>query len=72
MEAHLKPADAASNPGLAFQMHYVIRTTGEPMELSATVREEQAQWLEREVYAVPTFYFQDRFPVLTPALRGVR
>ena len=30
---------------------------------ASTVREEQAQWLEREVYAVPTFYFQDRFPV---------
>lgn len=27
------------------------------------VREEQNRWLEREVYAVPTFFFQDRFPV---------
>lgn len=27
------------------------------------VREEQGQWLEREVYAVPTFFFQERFPV---------
>ncbi len=30
---------------------------------AAAVRKEQAQWREREVYAVPTFFFQDRFPV---------
>jgi len=30
---------------------------------ASAVREEQSQWLEREVYAVPTFFFQDRFPV---------
>ena len=30
---------------------------------AADVRQEQGHWLEREVYAVPTFFFQDRFPV---------
>ncbi|NND68032.1 MAG: DsbA family oxidoreductase [Halioglobus sp.] len=30
---------------------------------ASAVREEQGQWLEQEVYAVPTFFFQDRFPV---------
>lgn len=30
---------------------------------SQAVREEQAQWLEREVHAVPMFYFNDGFPV---------
>lgn len=30
---------------------------------AAPVRQEQAQWLEREVHAVPTFFFQDRYMV---------
>jgi predicted DsbA family dithiol-disulfide isomerase len=30
---------------------------------AATVREEQAGWLEREVHAVPTFFFNGGYPV---------
>ncbi len=30
---------------------------------AAPVRREQAQWLEREVHAVPTFFFQGRYMV---------
>lgn len=39
------------------------RAVLDDIRFAADVREEQGQWLEREVYAVPTFFFQDSFPV---------
>ena len=29
----------------------------------SAVRDEQARWLERDVHAVPMFYFNDSYPV---------
>lgn len=52
--------DAAAGVGLDGSEAGALLADG---RYAAAVREEQGRWLEREVYAVPTFYFQDRFPV---------
>ena len=39
------------------------RAVMEDARLAATVREEQQRWLDRDVYAVPTFFFNGRYQV---------
>lgn len=53
-------ATIAHRAGLDQQQAREVLATG---RYAAAVREEQGRWLEREVHAVPMFYFNNNFPV---------
>lgn len=51
---------AAGRAGLSVEQALEVVTSG---RYADSVRREQAAWLEREVHAVPMFYFNDSYPV---------
>lgn len=53
-------AEVAGRAGLSRDEARAVLADG---RYAAAVRAEQQLWLEREVHAVPTFYFQDRYMV---------
>lgn len=58
-DIHLLSA-VAGRAGLDPQEALQVLTSG---RYAKEVRQDQAQWLDREVHAVPMFYFNDAYPV---------
>ena len=52
--------EAASRVGLPLEEASAVL---EDQRFAEKVREEQGQWLDREVHAVPTFFFNGKYPV---------
>ncbi|MCB1647852.1 MAG: DsbA family protein, partial [Pseudomonadales bacterium] len=69
-EAFFSRRENVGDPGLlATVAGRVALDAGQALEVltsgryAQAVRQEQARWLDREVHAVPMFYFNDGYPV---------